>query len=73
MSRIEGVELNISGQKVRGFISDYMMAGVHSVAWDGRDDNGISLSSGVYVSRVSVGELISSRTMMLVPKGSKIS
>ena len=56
----------MSGQKIRNLTSGYMTAGVHSAVWDGRDDNGISVSSGVYFSRVSVGEVTSSRTMMLV-------
>jgi len=39
---------NIRGQKVKTLINDNMQAGWHSIVWNGRDDNGKSVSSGVY-------------------------
>ena len=39
---------NVRGQKVKTLINDNMEAGYHTIVWDGRDDNGKSVSSGVY-------------------------
>ena len=39
---------NVRGQKVKTLINDRMQAGYHSIVWDGRDDSGKSVSSGVY-------------------------
>ncbi len=39
---------NIRGQKVKTLINDNMEAGYHTIVWNGRDDSGKSVSSGVY-------------------------
>lgn len=39
---------NVRGQKVKTLINDNMEAGYHTIVWDGRDDSGKSVSSGVY-------------------------
>ncbi len=33
---------------MKTLVNDNMQAGWHSIVWDGRDDNGKSVSSGVY-------------------------
>ncbi len=55
---------NIMGQKVRELVADRMQAGTHSVVWDGRDDNGAAVSSGVYISRLKMGEHVATQTMI---------
>ncbi len=47
-SRVSLVIYNIRGQRVKTLVNDNMQAGWHSIVWDGRDDNGKSVSSGVY-------------------------
>lgn len=56
---------NITGQKVRDLVSGPLSAGVHSVAWDGRDDSGKQVSSGVYISRLSMGDKTAAGRMLL--------
>jgi agmatine/peptidylarginine deiminase len=41
---------NLRGQKVRSLINEQRTAGFHQVIWDGTDDNGLNVSSGVYFS-----------------------
>ncbi|HXF48916.1 MAG TPA: T9SS type A sorting domain-containing protein [Verrucomicrobiae bacterium] len=43
---------NLLGQPVRTWAEEEQSAGRHSVVWDGRDDNGKALSSGVYFYRL---------------------
>jgi hypothetical protein len=41
---------NIRGQIVKTLVADEMQAGYHSVVWNGKDDSGKSVSSGIYLS-----------------------
>jgi hypothetical protein len=41
---------SVAGQKVRTLLSGHMNAGDHSYLWDGRNDSGQHVSSGVYFS-----------------------
>ncbi|MCK4653584.1 MAG: lamin tail domain-containing protein, partial [Candidatus Cloacimonetes bacterium] len=43
---------NLKGQKVKTLISDQLSAGEHSVAWNGNDDFGEPVSSGIYFYRI---------------------
>ncbi len=44
---------NIKGQKVRVLVNDIRNAGMHTVVWNGKDDNGMGVASGVYYVRFS--------------------
>jgi len=57
---------NITGQKIRELISDNFDAGIHSVSWDGRDNYGDVVSSGIFFSRLEMGERVDFSKMMLV-------
>jgi len=41
-------------------------AGSHSVVWDGRDDSGVSVGSGIYLYRMTAGEYSAVRRMILM-------
>jgi hypothetical protein len=43
------------GRRVRRLIQGRLGAGIHATAWDGRDEAGAHVASGVYVARVDVG------------------
>ncbi len=43
---------NIKGEKVRVLSNERMSAGSHNLVWDGSDDMGNTLSSGIYFCRV---------------------
>ncbi len=57
---------SILGHVVRVLISDSKDAGVHSVVWDGKDDQGIPLPSGMYVGRLVAGKQSAIQTMFLL-------
>jgi len=44
---------NIVGQHVRTLLEKEVSAGRHAVIWDGRDQNGVVVASGVYVYRLA--------------------
>ncbi len=49
---------NSKGQKVKQLVSDQLSAGQHTVVWNGDDDNGKPVSSGVYLYRLRVRKKI---------------
>ncbi len=57
--------LTINGQRIRTLAERHMSCGVHAIVWNGRDDNGIVVSSGVYFCRLTMGEQVAGRQMML--------
>jgi len=61
------VIFDISGRKVRTLIDGQeMIAGVHSVVWNGRDDHGRNLATGTYFYRVESGGFTAVRKMTLL-------
>lgn len=57
---------NIAGQLVRTLFTGRRTAGVHSLMWDGTDDNGQPLASGIYLCRLQAGTHSAVRKMVLV-------
>ncbi len=56
---------NVLGRAVRALESGYRSAGQHAVEWDGRDDDGSEVASGVYFYRLVAGEITATRKMVL--------
>ena len=56
----------ISGQKVATLVQGSRAAGYHQVSWDGRDEAGAALASGVYLYRLQVGDQLKTRKMLLL-------
>jgi len=50
--RVELAVYDLQGRRVRVLVSETRPAGRHEVSWDGRDDQGHGLSSGIYFARV---------------------
>ena len=50
-SQVSLMIYNVRGQRVKALIQDEMPAGYHSVIWNGTDDSGKNVSSGVYFSK----------------------
>ena len=58
---------NVVGQVVRTLIAaEPQAAGRYQMRWDGMDDRGVSVSSGVYFYRISAGEFQTVRKLMLL-------
>ncbi|MDD3524619.1 MAG: M14 family zinc carboxypeptidase [Candidatus Cloacimonetes bacterium] len=57
---------NLRGQKVRSYRPGTMNPGNHKVIFDGMDDNGSPLASGVYFYRLKAGAFSQSRKMILM-------
>jgi hypothetical protein len=57
---------NMMGQMVRTLVNGPQPAGNHAVRWDGRDDAGRRVASGIYLYRLQANGFESVRRMMLV-------
>lgn len=57
---------DLLGREVRTLINEPMQAGVYSVEWDGRNDAGAAVTSGVYLYRMVAGDFVSTRRMTLM-------
>ena len=56
----------LNGQLVRILVNDERPAGSYSVVWDGRDENGRDVASGVYLCRMGAGEYRAAWKMTVV-------
>ena len=50
---VQLVIYNVLGQPVRTLVDQFQAAGSYQVQWDARDQRGTSLSSGIYITRLS--------------------
>ncbi|HTY59342.1 MAG TPA: choice-of-anchor D domain-containing protein [Bacteroidota bacterium] len=65
-SEVKLVVYNTLGQEVRTLFAGHAEPGTRVVRWDGRDDRGGALSSGMYVYRITAGDFVQSRKMLLL-------
>jgi flagellar hook assembly protein FlgD len=54
------------GQEVRNLIEASYEAGHHQIRWDGKDNNGNLVSSGIYLFSIKTGDFFQKRKMSLV-------
>ena len=57
---------SLTGQRVAVLQQGQERAGLHRLHWDGRDDEGRPLASGVYLYRLVTGEAVSTRKLTLL-------
>ena len=60
------VVYNVTGQRVRVLYDGFAPAGEQSVTWDGRDESGSAVATGVYFYRLTAGGEIQTRKMLLL-------
>jgi len=57
---------DILGRKVRSLVNEQKQAGEYVIAWDGRNDHGNTVVSGVYFYRIAAGSFVSVRKMLVL-------
>ena len=57
---------NALGQRVKTLVEEDLPVGEHTVTWDGTDDSGNRVASGVYLYRLKADGFVESRKMMLL-------
>ena len=54
------------GERVATLVHGEQDAGTHRVRWNGRNDNSSTVSSGVYICRLSAGAFTAHQSLLLV-------
>jgi hypothetical protein len=57
---------NILGQRVRALVEEEQEPGYKMIRWDGKDDGGVEVSSGVYFYKIEAGDFTECRKMTLL-------
>ncbi|MBN2356910.1 DUF3160 domain-containing protein [candidate division KSB1 bacterium] len=57
---------NLHGQEIACPVNSVQSAGAHSCVWNGTNERGEQMSSGVYICRIEIEAFIQSRKMILV-------
>ena len=57
---------NELGEKIRTLIDEWKTAGEYVITWDGRNDYGITVTSGKYFYQLQIGEYSSTKKMILI-------
>jgi hypothetical protein len=57
---------NSLGQHIRTLISEQKPAGYHNITWDGTNDIGSRVSSGLYIYKITAGDFTFVKKMLLV-------
>ena len=65
-SEVEIKIYNILGQKVRNLVDEPQEPGYKTICWDGKDDCGNEVSSGVYFYRIEAGDFVKCKKMTLL-------
>ena len=57
---------NILGEKVRTLVDEPKSAGSYEVVWDGKDDKGKEVASGIYFYQLKTGDFTETKKMLLL-------
>jgi hypothetical protein len=57
---------NVKGQKIRSLVSGNYDAGIHTVTWNGTNDKGSEVPSGIYFYKTQSGKFTTSKKMILM-------
>lgn len=57
---------NVLGQKIKTLIDAVKPAGAYSIVWDGKNDIGLPVSSGVYFYKMKSADFVEVRKMLLL-------
>jgi flagellar hook assembly protein FlgD len=65
-ARARLVVYNIQGQLVRTLVDGTVPPGTNRVEWDGRNEDGLLVGTGVYLCRLATERGVSTRKMLLL-------
>ncbi|MGH1363320.1 MAG: FlgD immunoglobulin-like domain containing protein [Calditrichia bacterium] len=65
-SDISLIIYNALGQKVNILVEESVEAGEYSISWNGTDDSGQRVASGIYFLRLEAGNIIQTRKMLMI-------
>ena len=65
-TEVKLVIYNMLGQEVRTLVNNRQDAGYKTVVWDGLNNRGSRVASGIYIYRLQAGDFVQARKMILM-------
>jgi len=65
-SEVEIAVYNLAGQRVRLLTNGVQEPGYHLISWDGKDERGVHVGSGIYLCRMTAGRFTETKRMILL-------
>ena len=65
-SQVKLVIVNLLGQRVATLVDKFLPAGFYSAQWEGKDESGKLVASGVYIYQLQTKEFVKSRKLVLI-------
>lgn len=65
-TKVSLVIYNVLGQRVKTLVKETRQSGLFNLTWDGKDEDGVDLSSGIYFYRLQAGEWSLTKRMVLL-------
>lgn len=65
-TKVELIIKNIAGERIRTLVNKHQIAGRHSAIWDGKDDNGQDVKSGIYIYSLNTPENQLTKRLLLL-------
>ena len=66
MVKVELCIYNVQGQLIRTLVNDEKSPGLYQVRWDGLDEGGNTMASGIYLYRIRAGEFAATKKLILI-------
>lgn len=57
---------NILGEEIRTLVQEQQSPGIKTVVWDGTNNRGLDVASGIYIYQIKAGDFRSTRKLMLL-------
>ncbi len=57
---------NTLGERIKTLVNDIKEAGYYNLQWNGTNNNNITVSTGVYIYRLTAGQNVSTKKMMFL-------
>ena len=65
-SEVELTIYNTLGQRIRKLVQSHQPVGIYRVQWNGRDDGGKDVASGLYLYQLKTSDFVQGRKMLLL-------
>ena len=65
-SKVELTIYNLLGQQIRTMVNTHQLAGAYQVQWNGRNESGMSVTSGIYFYQLNAGKDYSETKKMVL-------
>ena len=65
-SRVSLTIYNLLGQKVATLVDQVQQSGIYTANWNGTNDGGMAVTSGLYLYRLNAGSFVATKKMLLI-------